>query len=100
MAAVDEARKSLQIANRNLMSAADDDAKARLRSAADKAKADLDAAEIVAKQAAEKVTAVEKAKTEIVNAAKAAEAKAVEKNTKFAAWSDLITVVVAEPATE
>ncbi len=98
MSTVDEARKTLDVAMQNLASAADDDAKARLRPVADNAKATLDAAEVAARQAAEKVTAVEKAKTTVVSVAKAAAAKAVEKNTKFAAWSDLITVVVTEPA--
>ena len=98
MSTVDEARKTLDVAMQNLASAADDGAKARLSPVADNANATLDAAEVAARRAAEKVTAVEKAKTTIVNVAKAAAARAVEKNTKFAAWSDLITVVVTEPA--
>ncbi len=98
MSAVEEARKALEVANQKLASAADDDAKARLRPAAADAKAALVAAEVAAKQAAEKVTAVQKAKTTISNVAKAATAKAAETNTKFAAWSNLITVVVNAPA--
>lgn len=100
MAAVDGARKALEVASRNLASAADDDAKARLKPAADNAEAVMADVKVAAKQAAEKVTAVEKAKKAINNLAKAAAAKAAAKNTKFAAWSDLITVIVTEPAKE
>ncbi|MDG1897448.1 MAG: hypothetical protein P8J37_21335 [Fuerstiella sp.] len=97
-AAVGEAKKKLQVADQNLASAADDDAKAQLKPAADNARAALVAVEDAAKKAAEKVIAVQKAKTTIDSIAKAAEAKAAETNTKFAAWSDLITVVVTAPA--
>ena len=98
MAAVKEARKALDVANQKLASAADDEAKARLRPAADDAKAAFVAAEAASKRAAEKVTAVQQAKTAISNVAKATAAKAAESNTKFAAWSDLLTVVVTAPA--
>src|SRR5690606_21847306 len=39
----------------------------------------------------------ENAKTQIDQQVKAAETSAAEKNQKFAAWSDLITVVVTAP---
>ena len=46
------------------------------------------------KSDAEKLRAVKKTSTEVVNAAKSAAAKSKEKNTNFAAWADLITVIV------
>ena len=98
MAVVKEARTALDVASQKLASAADDDAKARLRPAADEAKVAFVAAEAASKRAAEKVTAVQQAKTAISNVAKATAAKAAETNIKFAAWSDLLTVVVSAPA--
>ena len=97
-AAAVAAKKALDQAKQNA-STASEEAKADLQAKAKKAEVAHAEADKKATAAAEESKRAEKARAEIQRLAKTAAAKAVEKNEKFAAWSDLITVVV-KPASK
>lgn len=95
-AAATAAKKALDQAKQNA-STASEKVKADLQAKAKTAEVAFTEADKRAKTAEEKSKRAEKARAEVQRIAKTAAAKAVQKNEKFAAWSELITVVV-EPA--
>ena len=96
--AVSDAKQRVEKLKTKLSSATDDETKANLTDELKTASAVLNDANMAAKAASARVKAAEAAKKQIVKAAKDTATKAAEKDTKFAAWSDLITVVVKPKA--
>ncbi len=73
------------------------EAKAAAQEELEKAKLAVQTAEQTAKTSAEKLKLAEQARTEITKRVKSTSDTAKEKNTNFAAWSELITVNVIDP---
>ena len=96
--AVSDAKQRVEKLKTKLSSATDDETKANLTYELKTASAVLNDANMAARAASTRVKAAEAAKKQIVKAAKDTATKAAEKDTKFAAWSDLITVVVKPKA--
>lgn len=95
--AADSARKALDDARQKAASATEDD-KAALAEAVKKAQTVFATADKSAKDAAAKVIRIEAVRKQVTASAANAERSAGAKDTSFAAWSDLITVVVTAPA--
>jgi len=94
----DQAGKALETIRQRVAGTAGGEAQKVAEAEVEQARLALEAADKAAAAAAERLKAAESAKSEIEKIAKAAAEKAAEKNTNFAAWSDLITVVVVEPS--
>ena len=91
-----EAKQGLDLAKQKAATATPD-LKAALDQAVIKAQAAFAAADKAAKQAATKAKRLEGVRKKFVAAAQSAEKTATAKDSKFAAWSNLITVNVTEP---
>jgi len=91
-----EAKQSLELAKQKA-AAATPDSKADLEQAVSKAQAALAAADKAAQQTAATAKRLEAARKRVAAAAQSAEKSATAKDSKFAAWSNLITVNVTEP---
>lgn len=90
--------KTKSVLDQIKQNAAQSGSKSTLEANMKKAQSDYDAAVKASKAALEKLTRAEKAKATAAATAKSTESKAAAKNNSFAAWSDLITVVVKQPA--
>ena len=103
-AKVDEAKSALASAEQTYKQAkqsaetATADDKASVAKRAESAKDALDSARASEKELSDKLSRARKEQAMVDKLAKAAAAKAVSKNTKFAAWSDPISVTVTRKA--
>lgn len=96
---VEKTKQALEAAKQALKDAEGDDVKVTLKMAADAAKVNHDKAIADSKAADDKVKTANRLKAQAEKTVTSKEASAAEKSTKFAAWSELITVEV-NPAPE
>lgn len=98
--AADKAKADADAAVQKAKEATDEPSRTTLKAAADSAKAAFEQAQAAAKSAAERVKTVRRLRTEVDKLVKSEESKSAPKDTKFAAWSELITVEVRPAATK